>query len=98
MRGRPSLVRCRRPSRVRVQAWLTRARPDSSGHSMLNYFRDNFAQIMDGLLFGLGILAVYVGAILSGALVRSLSGAGSSGITFAGRYVRGWWDYLRGDD
>src|SRR5436309_909458 len=53
---------------------------------------------MDGLLFGLGILAVYLGAILSGALIRSLSGAGSTGITFAGRYLRGWWEYLRGDD
>lgn len=65
---------------------------------MLDYFRGNAGQIMDGLLFGLGVLAVYLGAILSGALVRSLSGAGSTGITFVGRYVRGWWDYLRGDD
>ena len=65
---------------------------------MLEYFRQNGSQILDGLLFGLGILAVYLGAILSGALIRSLSGAGSTGITFVGRYVRGWWDYLRGDD
>ena len=65
---------------------------------MLDYFRQNGSQILDGLLFGLGILAVYLGAIFSGALIRSLSGAGSTGITFVGRYVRGWWDYLRGDD
>jgi hypothetical protein len=65
---------------------------------MLEYFNVNGAQIMDGLLFGLGVLAVYLGAIVSGALIRSLSGAGSTGITFIGRYVRGWWDYLRGDD
>ena len=65
---------------------------------MFEYFRQNGSQILDGLLFGLGMLAVYFGAILSGALIRSLSGAGSTGITFMGRYVRGWWDYLRGDD
>jgi hypothetical protein len=35
---------------------------------------------------------------LSCALIQSLSGAGSSGITFIGRFARGWWDYLRGDD
>jgi hypothetical protein len=65
---------------------------------MIDYLRDNTAQIADGLLFGLGVLAVYLGAIFSGALIRSLSGAGSSGITFVGRLVMGWWDYLRGDD
>jgi len=65
---------------------------------MRNYFSENAGQILDGLLFGLGVLAVYFGAIFSGALIRSLSGAGSTGITFAGRYMQGWWDYLRGDD
>jgi hypothetical protein len=65
---------------------------------MLDYIRENTGTILDGLLFGLGILAVYVGAIFSGALIRSLAGAGSSGIKFAGRYVQGWWDYLRGDN
>jgi hypothetical protein len=65
---------------------------------MIEYLKDNLPQIADGLLFGLGILAVYLGAIFSGALIRSLSGAGSSGITFIGRFARGWWDYLRGDD
>jgi hypothetical protein len=65
---------------------------------MSDYFTRNLSQITDGLYFGLGILAVYLGAILSGAIIRSLSGAGSNGITFVGRYVRGWWDYLRGDD
>jgi hypothetical protein len=65
---------------------------------MSDYFHQNIGQISDGLYFGLGILAVYLGAILSGAIIRSLSGAGSSGITLMGRYVRGWWDYLRGDD
>src|SRR5262245_22083306 len=65
---------------------------------MFSYFRENASQIADGLLFGLGILAVYLGAILSGALIRSLGGAGGAGITFLGRYAVGWWDYLRGDD
>ena len=56
------------------------------------------SQIIDGLLFGLGVLAVYLGAVFTGALVRSLGGAGSKGITLAGRYVSGWFYYLRGDD
>lgn len=56
------------------------------------------AQIVDGLLFGLGVLAVYLGAVFTGALVRSLGGAGSKGLTFVGRYVTGWFDYVRGDD
>ena len=58
----------------------------------------NASQIMDGLLFGLGVLAVYLGAVFTGALVRSLGGAGSKGLTLAGRYVSGWFFYLRGDD
>jgi hypothetical protein len=65
---------------------------------MIEFFKDNVGQVSDGLLFGLGILAVYLGAIFSGALIRSLAGAGSSGIVFAGRYFQGWLDYLRGDD
>src|SRR3954470_24331562 len=65
---------------------------------MLDHLRENFGQVGDGLLFGLGILAVYLGAVFTGALIRSLGGAGSKGLTFAGRYVAGWFDYLRGDD
>lgn len=61
-------------------------------------FSQNAGQVLDGLLFGLGMLAVYLSAIFSAALIRSLGGAGSTGITFLGRYVQGWWDYLRGDD
>jgi hypothetical protein len=59
---------------------------------------ENASQILDGLLFGLGVLAIYLGAVFTGALVRSLGGAGSKGITLAGRYVSGWFFYLRGDD
>jgi hypothetical protein len=65
---------------------------------MLDYLRDNMSQILDGLLFGVGMLAVYLGAVFTGALVRSLGGAGSKGISVAGRYVQGWFYYLRGDD
>jgi hypothetical protein len=65
---------------------------------MLDYLRDNASQILDGLLFGLGVLAVYLGAVFTGALIRSLGGAGSKGITVAGRYLQGWFYYLRGDD
>jgi hypothetical protein len=65
---------------------------------MFGYFSDNGSQILDGLLFGLGVLAVYLGAVFTGALIRSLGGAGSVGLTMAGRYMQGWFDYLRGDD
>lgn len=65
---------------------------------MIEYLRDNAGQISDGLLFGLGVLAVYLGAVFTGALIRSLGGAGSKGLTFAGRYATGWVDYLRGED
>ena len=65
---------------------------------MLEYLRANASQILDGLLFGLGVLAVYLGAVFTGALIRSLGGAGSKGLTVAGRYVQGWFYYLRGDD
>jgi len=65
---------------------------------MLEYLRANATQILDGLLFGLGVLAVYLGAVFTGALIRSLGGAGSHGLTLAGRYAQGWFDHLRGDD
>ena len=59
---------------------------------------ENFAQIFDGLLFGVGVLAVYIGAVLTGALIRSLAGAGTKGLTVIGRHATGWFDYVRGDD
>ena len=65
---------------------------------MFGYFSENGGQILDGLLFGLGVLAIYLGAVFTGALIRSLGGAGSAGLTMAGRYMQGWFDYLRGDD
>jgi len=65
---------------------------------MRQYLSENASQIVDGLLFGLGILAVYLGAVLTGAIIRSLGGAGSKGLTVLGRYATGWLDYVRGDD
>ena len=65
---------------------------------MPSFLPDNSGQILDGLLFGLGVLAVYLGAVFTGALIRSLGRAGSMGLTLAGRYMQGWFDYLRGDD
>ena len=65
---------------------------------MLSYFSENTTQIFDGLLFGLGVLAIYLGAVFTGVLIRSIGGAGSAGLTLAGRYIAGWVDYLRGDD
>src|SRR5262245_38281491 len=65
---------------------------------MFDYLKQNASQIVDGLLFGLGVLAVYLGAVFTGALIRSLGGAGSKGLTFIGRYLQGWWLYLRGED
>jgi hypothetical protein len=65
---------------------------------MRQYFYENASQILDGLLFGLGVLAVYLGAVVTGAIIRSLGGAGSKGLTVLGRYATGWFDYVRGDD
>jgi len=65
---------------------------------MREYIAQNWSQIVDGLLFGLGILAVYLGAVATGAIIRSLGGAGSKGLTVLGRYATGWLDYVRGDD
>src|SRR5712671_6944287 len=65
---------------------------------MLAYLRDNIGNLSDGLLFGLGLLTVYLGAVVTAAIVRSLGGAGSMGLTVLGRYATGWFDYVRGDD
>jgi hypothetical protein len=65
---------------------------------MRAYISENWNQILDGLLFGLGVLAVYLGAVVTGAIIRSLGGAGSKGLTVLGRYATGWFDYVRGDD
>ena len=65
---------------------------------MRDYLAENWNQILDGLLFGLGVLAVYLGAVITGSIIRSLGGAGSKGLTVLGRYVAGWFDYVRGDD
>ena len=54
---------------------------------MRAYLSENWNQILDGLLFGLGVLAVYLGAVITGALIRSLGGAGSKGLTVLGRYA-----------
>lgn len=65
---------------------------------MFHYISESFGQIQDGLWFGLGLLTVYLGAVLTGALIRSLGGAGSMGLTVLGRYLTGWFDYVRGND
>src|ERR1043166_3200178 len=65
---------------------------------MREYISQNWNQLVDGLLFGLGVLAIYLGAVLTGAIIRSLGGAGSKGLTILGRYATGWFDYVRGDD
>jgi len=59
---------------------------------------ENAAQIYDGLLFGLGVLAVYLGAVATGVIIRSLGGAGAKGLTIVGRHATGWLDYVRGDE
>jgi hypothetical protein len=59
---------------------------------------ENIGQVFDGLLFGLGVLAVYLGAVFTGVIIRSLGGAGSKGLTMLGRHATGWLDYVRGDD
>jgi hypothetical protein len=65
---------------------------------MVEYIRENISQLTDGLLFGVGLLTVYIGAVFTGALIRSLGGAGGAGLTILGRYLVGWFDYVRGDN
>src|SRR5262245_34792038 len=65
---------------------------------MRQYLSENANQILDGLLFGTGILAVYLGAVLTASIIRSLGGAGTKGLSILGRYASGWLDYVRGDD
>lgn len=65
---------------------------------MFSSLSESFGQIQDGLWFGLGVLAVYLGAVVTGTLIRSLGGAGSKGLTVLGRYASGWFNYVRGDD
>jgi hypothetical protein len=65
---------------------------------MFGSLSESISQIQDGLWFGLGVLAVYLGAVATGAIIRSLGGAGSKGLTVLGRYASGWFDYVRGDD
>ncbi len=77
---------------------MLRPHPNHAGGLMRQYLSENASQILDGLLFGLGILAVYLGAVVTGAIIRSLGGAGSKGLTVLGRYATGWLDYVRGDD
>ena len=65
---------------------------------MLESLSQSVSQVQDGLLFGLGLLTIYLGAVITGALIRSLGGAGSMGLTVLGRYLTGWFDYVRGND
>lgn len=65
---------------------------------MLAFLRNNLGDLADGLFFGLGLLTVYIGAVITAALIRSLGGAGSMGLSALGRYATGWFDYIRGDD
>ena len=37
---------------------------------MRSYLSENAAQILDGPLFGLGVLAVYLGAVFTAALAK----------------------------
>src|SRR5262245_37951576 len=69
-----------------------------SGYRMAQFLSLDLNQILDGLFFGLGVLAVYLGAVITGSIIRSLGGAGGAGLLFLGRYFAGWFEYVRGDD
>ncbi len=65
---------------------------------MAQFLSLDLNQILDGLFFGLGVLAVYIGAVITGSIIRSLGGAGGAGLLFLGKYFTGWFDYVRGDN
>src|SRR5262245_3735540 len=64
----------------------------------MNGFVDTLSQVWHGVVFGFGVLAGYLAAILSGSIIRSLGVAGGAGLTVAGKYVRGWRAYMRGEE
>jgi hypothetical protein len=57
----------------------------------------DFSKWLDGLLFGLGMFAVWMLAVLGGSIMRSAGTAGGSGLVFAGRWLLGRHQFERND-
>jgi hypothetical protein len=55
------------------------------------------SRLLDGLLFGLGIFAVWLLAVIGGSIMRSAGTAGGSGLIFCARWLLGRHQYGRGD-
>ena len=65
---------------------------------MRAYLSENWNQILDGLLFGLGILAIYLGAVLDRRDHPLAWRCGQQGTDDPRPLRTGWFDYVRGDD
>jgi hypothetical protein len=57
----------------------------------------DWSLILDGLTFGIGIAMVWLGAVITASIVRSLSIAGGSGILLMTKLATGYWRYKRAD-
>jgi hypothetical protein len=57
----------------------------------------DWSLILDGLTFGLGLAMVWIGAVITASIVRSLSIAGGSGILLMTKLATGYWRYKRAD-
>jgi hypothetical protein len=53
--------------------------------------------VLDGLIFGLGVAMVWIGAVITASIVRSLSIAGGSGILLMTKLATGYMRYKRAD-
>jgi hypothetical protein len=53
--------------------------------------------VLDGLIFGLGVAMVWIGAVITASIVRSLSIAGGSGILLMTKLATGYLRYKRAD-
>jgi hypothetical protein len=55
------------------------------------------SRLLDGLLFGLGVFAIWLLAVIGGSIMRSAGTAGGSGLIFCARWLLGRHQYGRGD-
>lgn len=65
----------------------------------MNFIQEyfDFSKLFDGMLLALGVLAVWLLAILGASLIRGLGNAGGNGFMFLGKYVLGKHQYGKGD-
>ena len=81
-----------RPVRTSERGGFVLGLRGNPGHRMAQILSLDSTRSSTDFLFGLGVLAVYLGAVITGSIIRSLGGAGGAGLLFLGRYFAGWFD------